>query len=608
MSVRERIQALLAPPVFEDEEQARLAGLLNAIALASLGLLFLIGISVPLTVLNPVPAIVSCGLGSVIQVAVLFLLRRQQIRLASALLCFALWALITVISALLGGFNSPIISGYGIVILVTGLLLGGRMGVFFAGLSIAGVAGIFYLETNPLWPWIPLEVTPGSALIAQIAILGATALLLYLATRNLSDALERAHRSEHAQRMEAALRESEERIRTIVEGTQAFLVSVDINGRFTYANDAAAKSLGSSPEELIGKPYLHFVHPEDRKRILAVYFNQTQTRRQTTVEEFRIIDTQGNVKWFSFLANLLIKDDQVIGQTGVAQDITERKQAEQELHRRANELAALYETTRDLTTQQDLPTLLRSIVERAAGLVAAPGGAIYLYDAARGDLQVTLATDPIVPIGTRIELGEGMAGRVAQTRQPLIVNDYPTWPHRAPQYEGVPFGAVIEVPMLYGGELVGVLAVEETRGKTREFTDADARLLSLFAGQAASAVRNARLFQEIKIRVEQLAALNKLGRSLTAHLDLDQVLDETYREVSHLLATDDFFVALYNAEKDEIVFPVATRDGQLVKPDTVRPGGQGITGYIIRNQTPVLVNGDLDVWQGCCKVATDAAQ
>jgi len=133
-------------------------------------------------------------------------------------------------------------------------------------------------------------------------------------------------------RAEEQLRESEERLRTIVEGTHALLVSVDANGHFTYANDATARAIGyPSPKELIGKSYLHFVHPKDRQQVLATFINQANTHQPSSMQEFRIIDTHGTVKWFSFLSTLAIKDGQVVGQSGVAQDITARKRADDEL-------------------------------------------------------------------------------------------------------------------------------------------------------------------------------------------------------------------------------------------------------------------------------------
>ena len=73
-------------------------------------------------------------------------------------------------------------------------------------------------------------------------------------------------------RAEASLRESENRLRTIVEGTRALLVSVDVRGRITYANQAAARAMGySSPDLLVGKFYMHYLRREDRKRVLAAH-------------------------------------------------------------------------------------------------------------------------------------------------------------------------------------------------------------------------------------------------------------------------------------------------------------------------------------------------
>ncbi len=132
-------------------------------------------------------------------------------------------------------------------------------------------------------------------------------------------------------RADDALREAENRLRTIVEGTKALLVGVDANGHFTFVNEATAAAVGypASSSELIGKPYLHFIHPEDRQRVLDTFIDQANNRRPSCIQEFRLVDTAGNVKWFSFLSSLEIKDGQVVGQSGVAQDVTEHRRAEE---------------------------------------------------------------------------------------------------------------------------------------------------------------------------------------------------------------------------------------------------------------------------------------
>ncbi|MEI6611136.1 MAG: PAS domain S-box protein, partial [Deltaproteobacteria bacterium] len=131
---------------------------------------------------------------------------------------------------------------------------------------------------------------------------------------------------------EETLRKSEDRLRTLIEGTQALILSVDINGYFTYVNDSVTRVLGyKSSEEVIGKSYLHFVHTEDRTRVLNAFAHQISTQQPSSVQEFRIIDKKGKIKWFSFLSTPVIKDGQVVGQSAVAQNISERKQLEEEL-------------------------------------------------------------------------------------------------------------------------------------------------------------------------------------------------------------------------------------------------------------------------------------
>jgi PAS domain S-box-containing protein len=155
-------------------------------------------------------------------------------------------------------------------------------------------------------------------------------------------------------RAEEALRESEDRLRTIIEGTRASFVSVDAKGRMTYANEAMADALGlKHPAELLGRPYLHFVHPEDRQRVLNAFLSQVDARQPSSIQEFRVVDTEGRVKWLSFLSTLTIRDGQVVGQTGVAQNITERMGAEEALRRSEEQYRLLAENSDDVIWTTD---------------------------------------------------------------------------------------------------------------------------------------------------------------------------------------------------------------------------------------------------------------
>jgi PAS domain S-box-containing protein len=200
----------------------------------------------------------------------------------------------------------------------------------------------------------------------------------------------------------------------------------------------------------------------------------------------------------------------------------------EEAERRANEVAALYENTHDLATQRDLPKLLEITVARAAELLRASGATLSTYDAGRGDLVLTVGRNAPMCEGSRVRLGEGVAGQVALTRQPLIVNDS------------------VGVPMLYGGELIGVLEVHESGAGVRTFTDTDARLLTLFAGQAASAIHNARLYDEADRRLRQLQALRDIDMAISSSLDLRLTLNVLLENVLAQLQVNAAAVLLFN--------------------------------------------------------------
>jgi signal transduction histidine kinase/DNA-binding response OmpR family regulator len=254
------------------------------------------------------------------------------------------------------------------------------------------------------------------------------------------------------------------------------------------------------------------------------------------------------------------------------------------VERRANEFEVLYKTAHDLATQQDLATLLEIIIDRAINLVTAAGGVIYLYDTQQNDLEIAIEKSFPIPLGTRIRLGEGMAGRVAQTRQPLIIDNYSTWSLRLPYLERTPLTATIGVPILFGGELIGVLATFELETRTRQFTEADAHLLTLFAGQAASIMHDARLLQTVQQertllaqrvaeRTAELSAANaELARTARAK-------DEFLASMSHELRTPlNAILGLTEALQEQTRGPLNER--QLNSLKTIEESGRHLLALI----------------------------
>jgi len=287
-----------------------------------------------------------------------------------------------------------------------------------------------------------------------------------------------------------------------------------------------------------------------------------------------------------------------------AASVIENARLFEETRRRAEEFSSLYETARDISAEQDLNRMLNTVVERAAVLLNAAVSGIYLYDKTRNDVYVAVSRGFESSIGTRLAIGEGVAGRVAQTRQLIMIDDYQTWEGRSPQYADTIIRAVLEVPMLYGGELIGVLTVDELNDSERKFTEDDARLLTLFASHAASAVHNAHLLAETRRRADEFASLYETARDVSNKQDLNLLLQTLVRRAADMLHTPDGALYLYDAQQKDLVLTIE------LKPDAPTglrlQLGEGAAGLAALTRETVIMD-DYRTWEGRSPLYKDAA-
>lgn len=224
-----------------------------------------------------------------------------------------------------------------------------------------------------------------------------------------------------------------------------------------------------------------------------------------------------------------------------------------ETARRAQEFVSLYETSGALAAETDLSTMLQVIVVNAKQLLKGASSGMYLFIPATNELELTkIAPNSYLQVGTHLKLGEGVAGRVAQSRKPIRIDDYSIWEGRSHQYENYNIRAVLEVPMLYGGELIGVLTVDEVNDSERKFTEADERLLSLFASQAAGAIHSARLREEAIHRLQHLQTLRTVDKAITSSLDLGITLNILLSHVLTQLNVDAASVLLLQKHEQSL--------------------------------------------------------
>lgn len=208
---------------------------------------------------------------------------------------------------------------------------------------------------------------------------------------------------------------------------------------------------------------------------------------------------------------------------------------------RLTELEKLRQAAVEINGQRDLESTLDVIARHAVDMLGVFCTYIYLYDPVRNQLIVRAGYNvPPSHIGRRMDLGEGLAGRVFVSGEPAIVADHATWEGASPVWKDVDFGTILQVPLRYREDTLGVLAFVHQTGHLT-FDDDAMRAAGLFAYQAAASLASALGLAEIHRRADHLMALQRVTTAVTASLDLQDLLqlvvDELQRTFGYTLTS-----------------------------------------------------------------------
>ena len=164
------------------------------------------------------------------------------------------------------------------------------------------------------------------------------------------------------------LRAAEERFRRFVENLNDVVYALDRAGNFLYCSPAIEQVSSYRPDEVMGRPFADFVHPDDLPGLASV-FGRTLAGESAQVE-YRVFDKNGEIRWVHASIGPTIEDGEVVGVTGVFSEVSERKRT----------LEALYESEaryRELVEMS--PNSI--VVHRDGRIVFANGAALRLVGA-----------------------------------------------------------------------------------------------------------------------------------------------------------------------------------------------------------------------------------
>lgn len=397
---------------------------------------------------------------------------------------------------------------------------------------------------------------------------------------------------------EDALRESEARFSNAFEFAPIGIALVSLQGNWLKVNRSLCDLLGYTAEELYQKTFQEITHPDDIEADLNSMQPLIHGEINSYQMEKRYFHKAGHIVWV-LLSVSLVKDSDGKPAYGISQiqDITQRKQAEDEISRRAEETSALLATSMALTNL-DLHAILNSVGNSAKALFMADGCRIFLVQPDGEFLRCVLALqeDPIAFTDLRVRLGDGVTGAVAASGLAEIVNAMQDDP-RAIQVPGTQEEeeALMFAPLRERDRTLGVISVRRA-GTDRPFEPEDLEFLEAFASMAASAVSNARLFEETQRRLSELEALYENGLAVGQLLEPRQIGERIIETFARHLAWHHVAIRLLREGTDDLEL-IAFNQPNLTEKERsqaelhfnskIRRVGQGLSGWVALTGQPI---------------------
>ena len=361
-------------------------------------------------------------------------------------------------------------------------------------------------------------------------------------------------------------------LRAITHGTTEAIFVKNLEGRYLTINPACARLFGTSVEEAIGKDDTELFPPEIAHQIRQ---KDCQVIASGQTQVYEDVLPVGGVMQTYLSTKHIYRDSQgkPIGLIGIARNISEHKQLLEELRREKEELAAISMLTANSISTLSLEELLDGLLKRIAAVMRADAGVILLkkddYLWVRASLGIEEAAHP----DYGVSMGQGFAGTIAATMQPLYIEDALLDSRvTSPIIKQSNIRTMLGVPLARNGQLVGVLHVDWL--SIYPVSDRERHLLEITAERCTMAILNAQLYEQTK-------QLQELLQLQIDHMPLGGIVnDRELRVIDWNAAAEKIF----GYTKEDVL---GKSPCDLITPATLRPQVHQIFQQLAAGETAV---------------------
>jgi sigma-B regulation protein RsbU (phosphoserine phosphatase) len=247
----------------------------------------------------------------------------------------------------------------------------------------------------------------------------------------------------------------------------------------------------------------------------------------------------------------------------------------------------LLEVADVVNTTLDLETTLRRVAELVRKVIDYEIFAILLLNDRTQELRFRfqLGYPKEFAERARVKVGEGVTGRAAQLREPVLVDDVTKEPGYIAAIPNV--RSELAIPLIIKNRVIGVIDIEAR--EPNYFTEEHKRLLTLIASRMAVGIENAQLYTRSTRQARTLLLLNEIARELTSILNLDELLKRIGELLSRLIDFQMFSILLIEPGTDKLQHRFSLRFQENIHLKHDIPLGHGIVGYAAQRKEAILV-------------------
>jgi PAS domain S-box-containing protein len=318
--------------------------------------------------------------------------------------------------------------------------------------------------------------------------------------------------------------------------SQDLIVVAGFDGYFKRVNPAFQARLGYTEDEALARPYLEFVHPDDRERT-TVEANRLGEGERTIAFENRYICKDGSYRWVEWTATPVLQERLIYA---VARDVTERRQAESKVERLAEEQAALHRVATLVARGVPPDELFAAVTDEVGQLLPVGSSAMGRYDPDGKFTTVAAWTIGVTafPVGKRwVPEGKNVMTIVFETGRPARIDNFAdaSGPVGVAAREAG-YRSAVGTPITVEGRLWGVMTAASSAEEPLP-SDTEVRLAS-FTELVATAIANAESRAGLARLAEEQAALRRVATLVAEGVPPAKVFSTLCDEVNRLLVAE----------------------------------------------------------------------